>query len=154
MLVNNGDCFRSTAQLPLGTLASTRFFNQSSARSCSWSCNWQLATSNCCSSSPVAITPHICNVASVFCPALRSILQVTLRQSICAAAAAAGEDSREGGEVKNQSKERCERKLNGKWLQDDISILEKRVPLDAGADGWWKGGREETHKLSTGDACA
>jgi len=23
---------------------------------------------------------------------------------------------------KNQSKERCERKLNGKWLQDDISI--------------------------------
>lgn len=113
--------------------------------------NWQPATSNCCSSSPVAITPHICNVASVFCPALRSILQVTLRQSICAAAAAAaGEDLRAGGEVKNQSKERCERKLNGKWLQDDISILEKRVPLDAGA-----GGRgEETHKLSTGDACA
>lgn len=67
--------------------------------------------------------------------ALRSILQVTLRQSICsqvATAVAVVPPAAESGQVgglrgaKNQSKERCERKLNGKWLEDDISILEER----------------------------
>jgi len=42
--------------------------------------------------------------------------------------------------VKNQSKERCERKLNGKWLEDDISILEEQpLPLSRGHKLWTVG---------------